>query len=292
MAPSVSKKRKLEDGTKGKISRPSKKIRKQLSYDSDSSNPEDGGEFQAVDLEDSASAASDPPYASTGANSLALTSQTSGSDSDSDAASDTSNGASSASDPQSLAMSQRRKRNDPSAFATSMTKILSSKLSASKRSDPVLARSKTAALASQELNNSRLEAKARHKLREEKKAELDKGRVKDVLGLESASAAAKAITEPGAVDTGGQQGMSVGEIAEQERRLRKTAQRGVVKLFNAVRAAQVKAEEAGRQARKKGMLGVGRREERVSEMSKQGFLELIGGGGAGAKPKGGAIEEA
>ena len=290
MAPSISKKRKLEDGMKGKVSRQPKKIRKQQSYDSDSSNSEAGDEFQAVDLEDSASDASEPPYASTGANSIALTSQTS--DTNSDATSDTSNEASSASDSQSLAMSKKRKRNDPSAFATSMTKILSSKLSTSKRSDPVLARSKTAALASQELSNSRLETKARHNLREEKKAEFDKGRVRDVLGLELASAAPRAITVPRAVDPTGQEGMSVGEIAEQERRLRKTAQRGVVKLFNAVRAAQVKAEEAGREARKKGVVGVGRREEKVSEMSKQGFLDLITGGRASAKPKIGVIEEA
>lgn len=290
MAPSISKKRKLEDGMKGKVSRPPKKIRKQQSYDSNSSNSGAGDEFQAVDLEDSASDASEPPYASTGANSLVLTSQTS--DTNSDAASDTSNEASSASESQSLAMSKKRKRNDPSAFATSMTKILSSKLSTSKRSDPVLARSKTAALTNQELSNSRLETKARHKLREEKKAEFDKGRVRDVLGLELASAAPKAIIDPRAVDLTGQEGMSVGEVAEEERRLRKTAQRGVVKLFNAVRAAQVKAEEAGREARKKGVVGVGRREEKVSEMSKQGFLELIAGEGASGKPKIGAIEEA
>ncbi|MCJ1306166.1 hypothetical protein MMC08_008984 [Hypocenomyce scalaris] len=290
MATSISKKRKLEDGMKGKISRPHKKARKQQSYDSSSSISEADAEFQAVDLEDSASDASDPPYASTGANSLALASQTS--ESDSDAASDTSDDASSAADSHPLTMSKRRKRNDPSAFATSMTKILSSKLSTSKRSDPVLARSKEAALASQELSNSRLEAKARHKLREEKKAELDKGRIKDVLGLESAPAAAKAIPDHRAVDASGQVGMSVGEIADQERRLRKTAQRGVVKLFNAVRAAQVKAEEAGKEARRNGVMGVGRREEKVSEMSKKGFLELIAGGGAGRKSKVVMIEEA
>ncbi|KAI4135195.1 MAG: hypothetical protein LQ347_000868 [Umbilicaria vellea] len=292
MAPSVSKKRKVEDGMKGKTSRPSKKLRKQQSYDSDSSTPEDGDEFQAVDLEDSAANGSEPSYVPTGANSLALTSQTSDSTADSDTASDTNSGPSSASESQSLAVSKRRKRNDPSAFATSMTKILSSKLSTSKRSDPVLARSITAALASQELSNSRLETKVRHKLREEKKAEMDKGRVKDVLGLESASATAKAGTEPGTPDASAQEAMSVGGIAEQERRLRKTAQRGVVKLFNAVRAAQVKAEEAGREARKKGVVGVGRREERVGEMSRQGFLELIAGGGAGGTPKVGADEEA
>lgn len=73
----------------------------------------------------------------------------------------------------------------------------------------------------------------------------------------------------------------VGALQEQERRLRKTAQRGVVKLFNAVRAAQVKGEEAGRERRG----GREAREERVREMGREGFLELVAGGGG--KTKGG-----
>jgi len=80
--------------------------------------------------------------------------------------------------------------------------------------------------------------------------------VKDVLGLTSGLA---------------------GETAEEEKRLRKIAQRGVIKLFNAVRAAQVKGEEAAREARKQGTVGVVNREEKVNEMSKQGFLDLING---------------
>jgi len=81
----------------------------------------------------------------------------------------------------------------------------------------------------------------------------------------------------------------VQQVMEEEKRLRKTAQRGVVKLFNAVRAAQVKGEEASREARAKGLVGQGRREERVNEMSKKGFLDLIAGGGG---LKSGPIEEA
>lgn len=158
------------------------------------------------------------------------------------------------------ATSQKRKRNDPDAFATSISKILGSKLSTSKRVDPVLSRSKDAAQASKELTDQRLEARARHKMREDRRLALEKGRVKDVLGLES-------------TDT------STAEILEHEKRLRKTAQRGVVKLFNAVRAAQVKGEEAARQARESGVVGVGKREERVTEMSKKGFLDLIAEGG-------------
>ena len=74
--------------------------------------------------------------------------------------------------------------------------------------------------------------------------------------------------------------IDAGTWVEEEKRLRKTAQRGVVKLFNAVRAAQVRGEEARKEAR-----GVGReREEKVGEMSKKGFLELVAGGG-GQAPK-------
>ncbi|KAF4555184.1 Ribosomal RNA-processing protein 15-like protein [Elsinoe fawcettii] len=157
-----------------------------------------------------------------------------------------------------------KKRNDPSAFTNSMQKILSSKLSTSKRSDPVLSRSVAASTANKELTDSRLEAKAKQKLRAEKKAALERGRVKDVLGLET-------------------EGVSAAEVQERERRLKKTAQRGVVKLFNAVRAAQVQADVAREQARKEGVVGIAQREDRINEMSKKSFLDLIAKGGKKAQ---------
>lgn len=287
MGPTMSKKRKVEKGMKGEISRPVRKPRKQSHYHSSSSEDEaaaNGDEFAAVDLQDSDDETSlfGSNIVPTGANATAVD-HSSGSDSDSDDSMSEATGASSGSEASQPRSSKKRKRNDPNAFATSMTKILGSKLSTSKRADPVLARSKTALAASHELSNARLEAKAKHKLREEKKAQLDKGRIRDVLGLDRAVAGAVADAG-GVVDNGS----SVGEIAEQERGLRKTAQRGVVKLFNAVRAAQVKAEEAAREARKQGVVGVGRREEKATEMSKKGFLELIGGSAGSGK----TIEEA
>ena len=161
--------------------------------------------------------------------------------------------------------SQKRKRNDPTIFATSISKILDSKLTTTKRADPVLSRSKAATEASQDLAESRLEAKARRKLREDKRSAMEKGRVRDVLGLESAE-------------------VSTGEIAEHERKLRKMAQRGVVKLFNAVRAAQVKGEEAARAVGSidtdKHIIGGDGRKERVNEMSKKGFLDMLVAGEA------------
>jgi len=155
---------------------------------------------------------------------------------------------------------KQRKRNDPSAFANSMSKILSSKLSTLKRADPVLSRSVSAAIASRELTDSKLEAKARRKLHAEKQQALERGRVKDVLGLDTTD-----------VSTAG--------IQEQEKRLKKTAQRGVVRLFNAVRAAQLQGQKAREDSRKEGVVGIAQREERVSEMSKKGFLDLIAQGG-------------
>ncbi|KAF2172785.1 hypothetical protein M409DRAFT_62480 [Zasmidium cellare ATCC 36951] len=160
----------------------------------------------------------------------------------------------------SQAARSKKKRNDPTAFATSISKILDTKLSTAKRQDPVLSRSKSAADANKSLADSKLEQKARAQIRAEKKQALEKGRIKDVLGLQTPN-----------VDTGA--------IMEQEKRLKKTAQRGVVRLFNAVRAAQVKAEEAMKDARAQGVVGMQKREEKVNEMSKQGFLDLISAGG-------------
>ncbi|GKT58113.1 DUF1665 domain protein [Colletotrichum tofieldiae] len=166
----------------------------------------------------------------------------------------------------------KSKRNDPSAFSTSMSKILSTKLSNAKRADPVLARSAEAHESAKAAVDLALESKARKQMRQQKREALEKGRVRNVL------------VAPETEDT------STGEMVETERRLRKVAQRGVVKLFNAVRAAQVKAAEAERKARKDGVVGVVRREEKINEMSKKGFLDLIASGGGGLKK--GALEEA
>ena len=278
---------------KGKVSRPVKKFKKQIDYhsSSESENDEEATQdFQAINLQDSdeegqneiedlvtghASDGEDDEPAMENAEESEVTDASNSDLDDEDEDSDTN------SNPNLI---RKRKRNDPEAFATSMSKILSSKLSTSKRSDPVLSRSKTAIEASREITDQALEKKARHKLREERKATLDKGRVKDVLG------ASTAFDSTSGVDA---EQPSVQETMKLEKRLRKTAQRGVVKLFNAVRAAQIKGEEAAKEARTKGLVGQGRREERINEMSKKGFLDLIaGGGGGGGGLKAGGVEEA
>jgi hypothetical protein len=284
------KKRKVLDSLKA--SRPKKKFKKQREYHS-GSEEEDEGDFQPVNLADSDAEDESPlkkketgksqkatqpaqktkslgENASKSDESDASNSNDDENDefSEADASSDEDDSdAASVNEDGSRKKRQTSKRNDPTAFSTSISKILSTKLPTSARADPVLSRSKTATQTAAEISNERLEQRARAKLRAERKEDLDRGRIRDVLGIERGEA---------------------GETAEEEKRLRKIAQRGVVKLFNAVRAAQVRGEEAAREERKKGTIGMGEREKAVNEVSKQGFLELING----KKGKGLNIEEA
>lgn len=99
---------------------------------------------------------------------------------------------------------KKRKRNDPAAFSSAMSKILSSHLTTTARKDPVLVRAKKF---QENIDESKLEAKARRVLKEEKRKELEKGRVKDVVPRGDDEAARKAL--------------------ELEKKLRKTAQRGM-----------------------------------------------------------------
>ncbi|KAF2090730.1 Rrp15p-domain-containing protein, partial [Saccharata proteae CBS 121410] len=264
------KRRRTEKDMRGKPKKRVKNFKKQTDYHSSSEDEGEGADDSAAAVEnkDDEDKSSEEPTEQEEAQSEdndeasdAEAGASADNASDSEASSDNGNeseGSVTSSNPNLTRV--KRKRNDPDAFATSMQKILGSKLTISKRADPILSRSKDADLANKELTDQRLDTKARHKMREEKKAALDRGRIKDVMGLN-------------AVD------VSTAEIVEQEKRLKKTAQRGVVKLFNAVRAAQVKGEEAARQARQQGVVGMQAREEKVNEMSKKGFLDLIAGGG-------------
>lgn len=286
MVGSYSKKRKVQDGMQGKTNRP-KKFRKQRAYHSSSEDEQDDDQsnFKPVSLADSddeedggvpvkkaapapapkkKTAKSTPtPKQKPTADEKESSDENDAEDDEADEEDIDMSGSEDddeiSEDEQSTTGGKRRaipKRNDPSAFSTSISKILSTKLPASARADPVLSRSRNAAQTSSEWENEKLDKQARAKMRAEKKEELDRGRVRDVIGIE------RGLT---------------GQVGEEEKRLRKTAQRGVVKLFNAVRAAQVRGEEAARDERKKGTVGMGEREKAVNEVSKQGFLELING---------------
>ncbi|PSR87128.1 Rrp15p-domain-containing protein [Coniella lustricola] len=184
--------------------------------------------------------------------------------------------------------SSKSKRSDPTAFATSLSKILSTKLSTTRRADPVLARSAAAHEASRKAVDTALETKARKKMRDQKRVAMEKGRVRDVLvATNSTFSNVNPVTGEIIADVVGE---TTSSILETERRLRKVAQRGVVQLFNAFRTAQVKAAEAEKVSRKEGVVGVDRKKEKVTEMSKKGFLDLIASGGGGLKK--GPLEEA
>lgn len=116
--------------------------------------------------------------------------------------------------------SRKSKRNDETAFATSIAKILtSSKLPRSKRADPIVARSAMSQAAGQQAADAALEAKARRRLRQEKRLALEKGRVRDVL---VASTTRTLNMQTGAVEeTLEEGGETTVDIMETERRLRK-----------------------------------------------------------------------
>jgi mitochondrial fusion and transport protein UGO1 len=174
----------------------------------------------------------------------------------------------------SITARHKSKRNDPTAFASSLNAILSSNLTRTKRIDPVLSRSKEAATTSKALTESKLELRAKRKLRDERRQEKEKGRVRDVLLGDR-----KTTLTTESSDEGDGELRTTVEILAQERRLRKTAQRGVVKLFNAVRAAQVRGEEEARKNKEKGVVGIQKREEKIKEMGRDAFLEMVGAGG-------------
>ncbi|KAL8709518.1 MAG: hypothetical protein Q9220_005760 [cf. Caloplaca sp. 1 TL-2023] len=296
MAPSILKKRKHEAVTKPKAQRPIKKFKKQAHYSSSSSSStsaDEAPDFPPIDLAESDSETGEhvnglnddnaSPHPFNQKQDSASSQSTSASDSD---ASSSSASITTSNPSTSPKRKKPNKRNDPSAFATSISSILSSKLPNQKRSDPVLARSSTAQAANTALREAQLEKRARQQIRAEKKALMEKGRVKDVL--------LGTVMGVNDGDIEEEEGRAA-KIMEQERRLKKTAQRGVVKLFNAVRMAQVRGEEARREALEKGVVGSKRKEERVGQMSKKGFLELVASGGGKAKSgkmSGETIEEA
>ncbi|KAF2095831.1 Rrp15p-domain-containing protein [Rhizodiscina lignyota] len=270
MQTSILKKRSRDEQLPSRPHKRPKRVKKQREYHSSSEDEaEDPTDFKPVNLADSEDEEltdddSKPTIANGPDGIMADKPQDAGTEPQSDDEADSDDASDgSLSETSGTGRRKLKKRNDPDAFATSISKILGSKLSTSKRADPVLSRSISASNANQSQTDAKLEEKARRKIREEKRVANEKGRIRDVLGTEQ-------------VDDDGQ---SAAETQELERRLRKTAQRGVVKLFNAVRAAQVKGEEAEREAKMKGVVGIGKREERVNEMSKKGFLDLISQGG-------------
>ncbi|KAF2994631.1 hypothetical protein G7054_g2322 [Neopestalotiopsis clavispora] len=325
MAPLTSTKKRShhDSSTKSKVSRPNKKQKKQPAYQSESEDEssfkpvdlmdsddegeldavvEDAGNFSDSDANSQSDSASEDedsardklgkPKKSQPKASQRKLAQDAPPSSDDDEESEGDNGDSDGDDADSFDLEgsengddstmggdrkSKSKRNDPAAFATSLQKILGTKLSTARRSDPVLSRSVDAQKASKEIIDAALEAKARKQMRAQKLAAKEKGRVKDVIA--------------GSRDnTTGESEVSTGEIREKEKQLRRAATRGVKEVFNAFLRAQQAGMDAEAQAKKDGFTGVEGKKERVSEMSRKGFLDLIANGGG--KLKKGGIEEA
>ncbi|CAO3635238.1 unnamed protein product [Mucor fragilis] len=130
------------------------------------------------------------------------------------------------------------------AFSDAMTKILASTLTGSDKRQPILARSKGL---ERKLEDEKLDYKARKIMSAEKKALKEKGRVIPDF-----------------------------TTFEYEKRLRKVATRGVVKLFNAIRTQQKVTEVAVQNASEtRKTLSAIEKAKNVSTMSKSSFLDLL-----------------
>ena len=139
------------------------------------------------------------------------------------------------------------------SFADALNSIVNSKLKAYDRKDPILARNKVTL---KKLELDKLEMKAKRALLQEKKVLHDNARIKNLL-------------------PSGSEPEKVREVIEKEKALKKVAQRGVVKLFNAVLSTQIKTN----QEVSKEKLGQTKKEEIMNEVSKNKFLDLIAAAG-------------
>ncbi|QHS76852.1 rRNA-processing protein RRP15 [Saccharomyces paradoxus] len=152
--------------------------------------------------------------------------------------------------------SKNSKHDDGSAgFSTAVNAILSSHLKAYDRKDPIMARNKKVLKQSE---SEKLEYKARKALLAEKKKLLGKARKRDIIPISSGE------------DRSG----NIRKVLERETVLRKIAQKGAVKLFNAILATQVKTEKEVTE----NLSGIKNKEEKkelITEVSKEKFLDLV-----------------
>lgn len=135
------------------------------------------------------------------------------------------------------------------SFANAFNAIIGSKLKAYDRKDPILARNKSSI---KKLESDKLEAKAKRALLADKRELQCKRRVTNLLPTANEPEKAR-------------------EMLERERRLKKVAQRGVVKLFNAILATQVTTNHEISHEK----AGQTKKEELMTEISKAKFLDLV-----------------
>lgn len=154
-------------------------------------------------------------------------------------------------DDENLPKLKKRKKNKDDgseSFSNAVTAILGSKLKAYDRKDPILARSKQTI---KKAESDKSEAKARRELLAEKKKVYDKDRIKNLLPTDDSKAR---------------------EVLEHEKRMKKIAQRGVVRLFNVVMSTQTRTST---EVNKTKVLGQDQKDKLITEISKEKFFDLV-----------------
>lgn len=174
-------------------------------------------------------------------------------ESDGESASDNSDSEEEEKDTDDIPLPQKKqkksKKAETESFSNAVNALLDTHLKAYDRKDPILARSKKEL---KKFDDDKLEQKAKRLLLLEKKKKLTANRNKDLLPKDDATAR---------------------QILQHEKQLKKTAQRGVIKLFNAILMTQTSTEEDVNN--EKGYLGLTKKKELVNEISKEKFLDLV-----------------
>ncbi|KAF6233936.1 hypothetical protein HO173_007766 [Letharia columbiana] len=159
------------------------------------------------------------------------------------------------------------KADDASAFASSMSAILGNKLTTTQRANPILARSADAKEADEALLDLKLGRKAKTEIRRKHQEKL----LKEIHGEGAGDMVGSIADIEDPEDYG-----TVFAYQQREKGLRKTAEKGVVKMFNAFTHVRGKTVEA------KGMVGSrAQKEGKATEMTKEGWLDYVGQGGEG-----------
>ncbi|CAF9922758.1 hypothetical protein IMSHALPRED_005756 [Imshaugia aleurites] len=171
---------------------------------------------------------------------------------------------------------ERFKADDPNAFASSMRGILGYKLTRTQRANPILARSADAKEADEVLLDMKLEKKARAEMKRQKD---EKGGgyfdPNEMMRETHGEGAGGMVGSASYTDDVKEMG-SISAYQQREKELRKMAQRGVVKMFNAFAHVREKTVEA------QGLVGSrAKKQEKAAEMTKEGWLEYVGLGGKG-----------
>lgn len=134
-------------------------------------------------------------------------------------------------------------------FSNAMNALLDTHLKAYDRKDPILVRSKKDL---KKFDDDKLEQKAKKILLNEKKKKLTANRIKNLLPTNESTAR---------------------EILQHEKILRKTAQRGVIKLFNAILMTQTNTQFDINN--ENGLIGNQKKKQLLNEISKENFLSLV-----------------